>query len=56
MGQAPVEPDPLVVGVDGSDSALRAVRWGALGARSSVSLRLVHTPWCAHLQGRRRGG
>lgn len=34
---------PVVVGVDGSDSALRAVRWAAVyAARHRAALRLVH--------------
>jgi nucleotide-binding universal stress UspA family protein len=45
---------PVVVGVDGSDSALAAVRWGAVEARHrGAPLRLVTAfPWTRDLVGR----
>jgi nucleotide-binding universal stress UspA family protein len=43
---------PVVVGVDGSEHALRAVRWGAAeAARRQVPLRVVSAfPWCARAE------
>lgn len=47
MSTTPAEADAVIVGVDGSEAALRAVRWAAVEARSvHRPLRLVHaTVW-----------
>ncbi|TVT14352.1 universal stress protein, partial [Amycolatopsis rhizosphaerae] len=43
MTTVPPGEEPVVVGVDGSDSALDAVRWGAAeSVRRRLPLRLLH--------------
>lgn len=44
MARYPWEPDPVLVGVDGSQQSIRAVRWAAREAvRRDVALTVVHT-------------